>query len=258
MPRIYESEAVIEVRPLHQMPGNCFAPTPKEGEGEPWLRTEIEKMTSQSNLEKVGDNLELSKRWNRPKDQVAPILKNCLTAQSIRGSDLVSIRVRHTNKVDARDIAAEVVRAYAEYRTELEGRQPERMLVELNKAVRDQEDKVEERRKVLSNLVRGFRGYRGPDTAALDAQDFSEAKQDYEADQALLQKLKLKQIGATMERKIQNDCVLIHQPPVIADSPISPDITFNLLTGAILGFLFCPPIALMALRIFKGNKTVSA
>jgi hypothetical protein len=62
--------------------------------------------------------------------------------------------VRHTNKVDARDIADEVAKAYKAYRTEIETRDADRQLQELNKAVRDQEDKVEERRKVLATIVR--------------------------------------------------------------------------------------------------------
>src|SRR5690606_26959808 len=61
---------------------------------------------------------------------------------------------RHVNKEDARDVATEVSEAYRQYRNDLEGKEAEKALDELSKAVREQEDKVEERRKALSNIVR--------------------------------------------------------------------------------------------------------
>ena len=100
-------------------------------------------------------------------------------------------------------------------------------LAELNKAVRDQEDKVEERRKALTTMVR-TKGiiYRGQDSfydqsmandplkndevrkdvtreesirRGLDAQDYVDAKRDFESDQQRLQQLKLKQIEKNVE-----------------------------------------------------------
>ena len=101
------------------------------------------------------------------------------------------------------------------------GANSEFALQELNKAVRDQEDKVEERRKVLSTIVR-TKGviYKGQDSfydqsgvneqvmkddareeaikRGLDVQDYADAKRDFESDQQLLQALKLKQIEQTI------------------------------------------------------------
>ncbi len=48
----------------------------------------------------------------------------------------------------------EVAVAYKDYRNEIEQRDSAKALAELNKAVRDQEDKVEERRKTLAAIVR--------------------------------------------------------------------------------------------------------
>lgn len=91
---------------------------------------------------------------------------------------------------------------------EVERHQAEtRRLFHLNDAVRKQEEKVEERRKVLATLVR-TKGiiYKGPDAdysgkaetpqeatkKALDAQDYVDAKREFETDQKLLQEMKLK------------------------------------------------------------------
>lgn len=89
-------------------------------------------------------------------------------------------------------------------------------LAGLDHAIRDQEAKVEERRKALAAIVR-TKGivYKGSDAdysakatsdddpvkAAADAKDYAEAKRDFETEQMLLQEMKLKQITARMETK---------------------------------------------------------
>ncbi|MES2920835.1 MAG: hypothetical protein V4819_04785 [Verrucomicrobiota bacterium] len=86
----------------------------------------------------------------------------------------------------------------------------ERRLVHLKETVRAQEEKVEERRQVLATIVR-TKGiiYKGSDAdysvkaktpeeatkAALDAQDYVDAKREFETDQKLLREMKLKLIS---------------------------------------------------------------
>ncbi len=70
----------------------------------------------------------------------------------------------------------------------------------LAKAIREQEDKVEERRKVLATIVRTkgtlYDGGEKPGDETikrgLDAQDYVDAKKEFEKDQELLQQMKLK------------------------------------------------------------------
>ena len=383
MPKKYESEATIEVKPrsagmspLGQMMSEASGAnrmTPQ------FFGTEFEKIKSRNSLEKVVENLELVNRWNVDKETALNILKGIVNTQNIRGTDLISIRVRHTNKVDARDIADEVAKAYKAYRNEIESREAERQLQELNKAVRDQEDKVEERRKVLATIVRtkgiiyrgqdsfygqsgvdedlgaktalqvyheleqekmqlesqissllkydsdqlmvyaaglnlpdniirtqyplyleakrqldGYRinglGERHPTVLAavdviekmkkdldegvvnlratlkaqldlaterlksvevmrdetreeaikkgLDAQDYVDAKREFENDQELLQQMKLKKTGEEISLRIPRESVEVHDQPVISNSPVSPNVTLNLVLGAVVGLIF--------------------
>ena len=388
MPKKYESEATIEVKPraaglsplgsdLNELSGAART-TPQ------FFGTEFEKIKSRNSLEKVVQNLELVNRWSMDKEAVLQILKNIVDTQNIRGTDLISIRVRHTNKVDARDIAEEVARSYRQYRSEMERRDSENALLELNKAVRNQEDRVEERRKVLATIVRtkgiiykgtdsfygqtgvdedqgartaleaynlleqekrklesqinsllkydsdqlmvyaagldlpdniirnlypqylegkrqldGFRinglGAKHPTVMAavdqiqnmkrqldegvvnlratltaqldlsadrlksveamkdesreeaikrgLDAQDYVDAKRDFETDQELLQTMRLKQMGETISSKMPPESVLVHETPVISESPVSPNVTLNLVLGAVVGLIFGVGIA---------------
>ncbi|MES2659004.1 MAG: von Willebrand factor type A domain-containing protein [Verrucomicrobiota bacterium] len=122
----------------------------------------------------------------------------------------------------------------------------------LDKAVRDQEDKVEERRKALSTIVRtkgiiykgqdSFYGQSGVDEdqaarvaendtngeaikRGLDAQDYVDAKRDFEADQQLLQEMKLKQIELGIQTKSQDESLAMSDAPrqtPAAAKPASP------------------------------------
>ena len=221
MPKTYESEAVIEVKPQ----AGQLAPQ--------FFGTEFEKIKSSNSLGKVVDSLELINRWGVDKETAIRILKGIVTTQNIRGTDLISIRVRHINKEDARDITAEVAKVYRDYRLEHQKRGGEQGLIELRKAVQDQEDKVEERRKVLATFERSS-----------DDHDYADAKRDFETDQALLQSLKLKQINDDISAKMQDDSIVIHEEPQIAQIPISPNVSLNLVLGTALGFLLSPLLAL--------------
>jgi capsular exopolysaccharide synthesis family protein len=383
MPKKYESYATIEVKPrgAGMSPlGATMTETSGASRATPqFFGTEFEKIKSRNSLQKVVENLQLVNRWNVDKETALGILKGIVNTQNIRGTDLISIRVRHTSKVDARDITEEVANAYKAYRAEIEGRDAERQLHELNKAVRDQEDKVEERRKVLAIIVRtkgiiykgtdSFYGSSGVDedqgaksalqtfhqleqekmqlesqissllkydsdqlmnyaagldlpdnvirtllpqymelkrqvdgmkisgygdrhptmlTAidnlasmkkqldegvvnlratlsaqldlasnrlksveimkndtreeaikrGLDAQDYVDAKREFETDQDLLQTMKVKQMGETISKKIPSESVVVHDQPVISDSPVSPNVTLNLVLGAVVGLIF--------------------
>jgi capsular exopolysaccharide synthesis family protein len=388
MPKKYESSATIEVKP------RSVGQSPFEGGGSPsygsspmspqFFGTEFEKIKSSNSLAKVVENLELVNKWSVDKETAIRILKGIVNTQNIRGTDLISITVRHTDKEDARNVTHEVARAYKAYRTEIESRDSDKGLYELNKAVRDQEDKVEERRKVLATIVRtkgiiykgqdSFYGQSGVDedegarTAlqtynqleqekmqlesqinsllkydsdqlmvyaaglnlpdniiknllpqyndakrtldtlkinglgvnhptvlaaadqiktmkhqldegvvnlratlqaqldmaadrlknvevmkddtreeaikrGLDAQDYVDAKRDFETDQQLLQSMKLKQIGKNITDKMSDESIVVHEEPQISQSPVSPNVTLNLVLGAVVGLIFGVGIA---------------
>ena len=255
MPKQFESETVIELKPL---PGDSASSmTPQ------FFGNEFEKIKSRNSLGKVVDHLALVEKWGLDKEAAIQILKGIVTAQNIRGTDLISIRVRHTNKEDARDIAAEVGRDYKIYRAEIQGSSSDRELFELKKAVFDQEAKVEERRKTLTAIVRnGGNIHKGTDSAdaqadtPVDAQKFAQAKRDFETDRQLLQSLKLKQINNAIAAKMANDSIVVHEEPQIAQSPVSPNVSLNLILGTALGFLLSFPLSLLV--ILLSNRLIPA
>lgn len=241
MPKKYESVATIEVKPLAGQSASRITPQ--------FFGTEFEKIKSSNSLGKVVDNLELINKWGVDKETAIRILKGIVNTQNIRGTDLISIRVRHTNKEDARDITAEVAKAYRDYRMDIQKPAEEQGLLELKKAVFDLEEKVEERRKVLATIVRS--------RWKEDVPDYADTKRDHETDKALLQSMKLKLTNEIVMAKMQNESVVIHEEPQIAQTPISPNVPLNLTLGTALGFLLSPllslPVILLLSRLMPVN-----
>jgi succinoglycan biosynthesis transport protein ExoP len=388
MPKKYESEALIELKPqgmgMTPFGGNVdFQPTGNRMSPQ-FFGTEFEKIKSSKSLYKVVDKLELANKWGVEKSVAVQILKAIVQTENTRGTDLIAIRVRHTNKEDAKDVAEEVAAAYRDYRFEIESRDSEKGLQELNKAVRDQEDKVEENRKLLATIsktkgiiYRGEDSYYGrggvdedsaarsaletfnqlqkdklqlatqidsllkidsdqlmvtaagldlpdnvikslypqyleiqrsldtlrssglgdnhPDVVAtknqiaamkhdldkgvvtlrdtlktkldmatnslkgveamkeetreeaitrgLAGQDYVDAKRELEASQSLLDSMKLKKIGVETTLKMTQESIVIHEDPQISQSPVSPNVTMNLVLGAVVGLIFGVGIA---------------
>jgi capsular exopolysaccharide synthesis family protein len=371
MPKKYESSATIEVKP------KSVGQSPFEGGNSPsygaspmtaqFFGTEFEKIKSSNSLAKVVEKLELVNKWSVDKETAIRILKGIVSTQNIRGTDLISITVRHTDKEDARNVTAEVARAYKAYRTEIESRDSEKGLLELNKAVRDQEgiiykgqdsfygqsgvdedqgartalqtynqleqDKMQLESQINSllkydsdqlmvyaaglnlpdNIIKNLHpqyndakrtldtlkinglGVNHPTVLAaadqirtmkrqldegvvnlratlqaqldmatdrlknvevmkddsreeaikrgLDAQDYVDAKRDFETDQQLLQSMRLKQVGKNMTDKMTDESIVVHEEPQISQSPVSPNVTLNLVLGAVVGLIFGVGIA---------------
>lgn len=387
MPKKYESYATIEVKPrertIEALPGagmraSGATMTPQ------FFGTEFEKIKSRNSLTRVIDSLNLVNQWGMDRETILQILKNIVDTQNIRGTDLISITVRHTNKEDARDITAEVAHAYKEYRTDLESKSLEIGINELRKAVREQEDKVEDRRKILTtisrtkniiyhadsdmmrggvfnedseanyaanmynelegekmqlqsqidsllqydseallhyasgldlpdniiktlypryqDLVREIEGMkasglgdRHPSVVSnkrmldqmkiqldegvvnlrirlqgqldmakerlakveirknetkqnalersIDTTDYVDAKRSFETDLALLENMKLKLITEEIARDLPNETIVVHDDPVISESPVSPNVMLNLVLGAVVGLVFGVGIA---------------
>jgi capsular exopolysaccharide synthesis family protein len=386
MPKRFESFATIELKPRERTIDPLGGMMKYSGPttSTQFFGTEFEKIKSRNSLSRVIDNLDLTSKWSTDRETVLRILKGIVGTQNIRGTDLIQIRVRHTNKEDARDITAEVASSYKEYRNDLESKTQDRSVNEIRKAVRLQEDKVEERRKVLTTISRtkdiiyygdpemsrggGFEedseathalnswveledermnlesqvqnllkydsealliyasGLDLPDNIikslypqyleqmrqieglkasglgnrhrtilanirimertkeqldegvvnlrsrlqgnlelvkerlekgeirkretkkdalerSIDTTDYVDAKRDFETEQALLSQMKLKLVTEQIVSDLPNETIVVHDEPVISDSPVSPNVTLNLVLGAVVGLVFGVGIA---------------
>lgn len=156
MPKRYESKAVVQVRPKGTgtilMPGVV---TNNDREmGANFFPTEFEVIKAQKTLDEAIENLDLVNRWNSDPESVRSTLRGIVSAQNIRGTTLIEIRVRYNDPKDAQAIAKAVSEAYRERRTMLQTQYANQAMEQLRKAVVQQEDAVEDKRKLLSQIIR--------------------------------------------------------------------------------------------------------
>jgi capsular polysaccharide biosynthesis protein len=221
MPKKYESEAVLEVKVLH--PNSSVFMTPQ------FFGNEFEKIKSRKSLGEVADQLGLAEKWGLDRESTIRVLKSIIATNNIRGTDLIAIRVRHSNREDTRDIASAVAQVYQKQRAEAFQEISQRALAEINEEVDTQEKKLEERRIELAEQIQS-------------SSEVAEVKRHFETDQAHLHTLKLKQIGISMESA--GESVILHEEPQTPQIPVSPNVTLNLILGTTLGLLLSPLMAL--------------
>lgn len=159
LPRKYESTCVVQVHPpQHSLQVElssgevAMGPVPSAN----FIATEFEVIRSEQTLRHVSERLDLPSRWNQDRDTVLRMLQAMVTTEGHPGTDLVTIRVWHGFPQDARNIAREVAMAYMERRTNLEMERARAALDALDEQLRDQEDLVEEKRKVLDTIVQAI------------------------------------------------------------------------------------------------------
>ncbi|MFM2197449.1 MAG: hypothetical protein RLZZ505_881 [Verrucomicrobiota bacterium] len=66
----------------------------------------------------------------------------------------------------------------------------------------------------------------------------------FETELSLLEQLKIKLITQEISQGLSDETIVIHDDPVIADSPVSPNVTLNLVAGTFGGLLLSPFLAL--------------
>lgn len=244
IPKQYESQTVIEVKP-RVMAGNseevhaASSRPPAES-----MENYSAQILSPEVLSLAAENLQLAERWNLGRNDTLSILTESVDVGQIRGTDLIFIRARHTDKVAARDIAAGVSSAYRQHRNETQEKQAESFLREIREAVKEQEDIVEGIRNRLraAKVKLSSEGQSEENESA--TQDYEQLKSGFVAAQDVLQEKKLKQMGETIYRKIPWESVELHNPAVISNSPVSPNVRLNMVLGTAAGFLFSPLLAL--------------
>ena len=239
MPKQYESNARIEV--MRGQWNSHAAMTPQV------LKTECETIRSHRLLGKVIENLDLTNTWGMDRESTLKTLDSIVTTAQVKGADLIVIRVRHTDKEEARDIAAEVVRSYKDYREEIENREVERVAAPFKKAIMAQEAEVEARRKRLAEVV-SSRSSGGAEDA-----DGGVARKNLETEQETLTQIMLKLISEPMgcNLTMPYEGIIVHDDPEIGQRPVSPSVPLNLVLGTALGLLLALLLGLPVMWVLE-------
>ena len=236
MPKKYESTLIYQVRPsprLHQ------TITPQ------FFATEFEVIKAHMTLKPVVQRLDLTRKWNMTEDDAIAVLKGIVSSQNIRGTDLVEIKVKHTDPVQARDIAKEVFLSYKKRREDKEREIMADSLKGLEQAIVEQTDVVEEKRKQRDKLITRSNG-NGNDPALLEVQ------KQFETQVSLLEKMR-ERLAEGQAYQSAISVMILHEEPLLPQYPLSPNVNLNLIMGASMGLLFGLLIALFV-RVVFGRK----
>jgi Mg-chelatase subunit ChlD len=154
--RRHRGRSVVQVRP--KAPGVEVLPgyvTKDAAAGSPtFFPTEFEVMKSQKTLRKAIELGGLRELTGKSEADLIRELEKNLDVENVKGTDLIEIEYRDHDERLARKVVDAVGDAYRQRRAELESQRQERAMQELREAVRSQEDLVEEKRKVLTQLIR--------------------------------------------------------------------------------------------------------
>ena len=184
MPKSYESSVTLEIRPSLIVEETAVEDAMASGMPDRMLNAEMERLKSDSVLAGVVESLELVDRWGIDEQTAIAALRNTVSVQTIKGTDLVSIQVRHTNRSDAKEIAGAVTDIYLRERAEEAGKASERNLQKLG----------------------------GHESSGR---------------------------------------VLVHEAPVIAEAPVTPNVVLNLVVGFVGGLFLGVPFALLLMGLLK-------
>lgn len=241
LPKKYGSTTMIEIRPSLAVTGAAGPP------GSGYFASQREVIKSRRIMDDVIGRLDLTGRWRMDRENVIKVLKRIVATKSIKGTDLVSIEVRHTNPTDARDIAREVAAFYSEFMRGMETDMMTRKLQVMRKAVVDQGDKVEERTKILATVRRAKVVESEEKTRPLrwgDGPDIDDLKRELEEDRKILDQLNLNLKAEEISSKIPREPVLVHEEAQLPKAPVSPNVTLYLVLGTAAGLLFSPIFAI--------------
>ncbi len=100
-PKIYEAQTIIQVIPRE---GTSITAS--------FFPIEFEKIRSTAVLEEVGRRLELNQRWMMDDQEVVAKLRQIMSTTCRRGTDLIEIRIRDTDREESAEIANSVAEVF--------------------------------------------------------------------------------------------------------------------------------------------------
>lgn len=236
MPKKFESTLVYQLRPSTRVGFSLSQPHSPQH-----FATEFEVIRASLTLKPVVQKLNLTTRWNMTEEDAVALLRGTVVSQNIKGTDLVEIRVRHTDAEEARDIAREVFLSYKTRREDKERELMELGLKELEKAIQDQTDLVEDKRKLREQLKEDA-----------PQQQIQELQEELATQQEMLDRMSEKLTMDRINYQQSMESVILHEEPIVARIPCSPNVKLNLSLGAAAGVLLGLFISLL-MRLFQGR-----
>lgn len=135
----YEMEAIFQLRP--NIISKAF-PTGYAG----YLEERRQLLESPGFLEPFVDRLSLAERWKTNHEQAVKTLTGIVSVEQVKGTDLLCLKVVHSDQSEALLIATEILNAFLKFENDRVGteetKESERALELIKRMIRDQEAKI--------------------------------------------------------------------------------------------------------------------
>ena len=167
-------------------------------------------------IEPAIKNLDLVKRWEMDTDTAVRVVRKNLTTEVNPASRMVELKITHTQKETARDLAAQLMESLDSYEKSRALADIDARLYDEAMLFRQTEDIAEEKRRELTNAIR----IRGPQANELDQLYVDEIKRDLQHTTTRLSdyRARLEEIGH--ERSTWRSTVVVHARPEISNTPV--------------------------------------
>ncbi|MCB1097924.1 MAG: hypothetical protein KDN22_20295 [Verrucomicrobiae bacterium] len=157
-PRLYLGRVRLQIMPLSKS-FEVFRDNSTQAMITPtFIQTEFQVITSKETLYDVIEELQLVKKWEdakSPADAYALLLDK-LETEEVPGTDMIDIEIFHTDPEEAAQLANAVGNAYKNRRIQLETNRASQTLDTLNAQETLQEQKVEDTRQRMIELMEKF------------------------------------------------------------------------------------------------------
>ena len=271
LPRLYEAEAKISMTE-ERMSGAAAASTEPNPSFNPfYLRTQFEIIKSRPVLDKVIENLNLTKEWGRKfNEDKSPIsrglahdiITSSLLVQPYRDTRLVSIVVKMEDGSEAALIANEIAKIYRDTRLgELRDKQQLRIGTYRQKMEKQQEQLAEQAVERISRELgvapSGPRATTGDGQADLKAWrekylPVERAGEKLLQERAVAGELKVQLAKEEVELEVLRSPVTIIDPAEASNTPVSPNLFLNITISLVVaGILFLSGLGMVLVATLR-------
>jgi capsular polysaccharide biosynthesis protein len=231
MPKLFESDAVIEVKPPSK--SDDSRGIGKDQFSRVFVHSQIAEITGDHIISEVAERFEYVNKGRRLGNSTKKTLKEVLKCAPLEGN-LISIRVRLPQKVDARDIAADLIEVFELHKGQLSEDEKAR-----HKTIADElrmlMQKVDELGSTIKSNSSGPASAGNSATGSIQAVVANSARSELNETTQRIEKLNEELKTVRLEEKSGKVSVSVINAPQISVAPISPNINLNLLMGQITG-----------------------
>lgn len=160
MPEKYSAAVVLEVKNVGQTDsplGGGMTPGEVALASQNFIQTQFETMTSSKILEQVVRELNLTREFGLPNDQVAvSYLRDMVDTDAIRGTDLINIKVTDLDRQRAADIANAIFASYRKIREDQINQQNQQAIGVLEGQLQEQEERLRQARVRMHKAMKDY------------------------------------------------------------------------------------------------------